>query len=88
MHDAHAMGGLQCAGDLDRDLQRVVDLQRATLEARGQCLAVEEFHDQEFEIVRPADVVQCADVRVRELRNDARFALESLADLRIGREPA
>ena len=35
-----------------------------------------------------ADVVQRADVRMRELRDRARFAVEALAELRIAGERA
>ena len=54
----------------------------ASGQAIGQRLPVEELHDQ----IAVADVVERADVRMRELRDCFRFALESHPQLRVVRE--
>ena len=47
-----------------------------------------QFHHQEGVAVVIADVEERADVRVRELRDGARFAVESIAQLGIHRQRA
>jgi len=74
------------AGDLGRDCQRVVERQGATLDPAGQRLAIEVLHDEIRRAVLFADVVQRADVRVLELRDRARFAIEPFSELGISGE--
>jgi hypothetical protein len=62
MHDATAVRGLERAGDVDRDRDRVVEWQRAALEAGGERLPLEELHDQEVGAVLAAEIEQGADV--------------------------
>jgi len=49
----------------------------------GQRLALEKLHHEKTDARRLADVVQRADVRMAQRGNDARLALEALAELRI-----
>ena len=93
MDDAGAMRGVERAGDLDGDRQRFRQRQgRTRLSAPRQTLlerfAVEQLHHEEGGAVVIADVEQRADVGVGELRDRARFAVEPLAQLRIGGERA
>ena len=67
-------------------LQRLVERQRSLREPVGQRPTVEILHDQEGRALLLADVVQRADVRMRELRDRAGFAIEPLAELRVGCE--
>ena len=72
--------------DLDRRLERLVDRQRALRQPIRQRLAFEILHDEERGAILFAHVVQRADVRMIELRDRAGFAVEALAELRVGRE--
>jgi hypothetical protein len=60
----------------------LLDRQRALRQPRGQRLALEQFHDEKLDLIVPPDVEERADVWMRELRDRARFALESLARFR------
>ena len=73
------------AGD-NGDRQCVGERERAFLEAMGERLAVNQFQDEERGALVLADVVERADVRMRELRDRARFTVEALTELRIGGE--
>ena len=64
-------------GDLDGDLQRVVDLDRSTFESLRQRLALDVLHDEIVGPVLVANVIERADVRVRQRGNRLRLALES-----------
>ena len=69
-------GAVRCdhrAGDFDGNAQRLVDLQRALGESCRQRLAVEQLHDEVRRARLFANIIQGANVRVRELRNRAGF---------------
>ena len=69
------------------DAERLVQRQRRRVASRvGQRLALEKLHDEKRRAVVLADVVERADVRMLELRERARFALEARAELRVGGE--
>ena len=76
----------ECIRNLDGALQRLIERQRAVLQPFGQRLAVEILHDEEVDAVLAAHVIQGADVRVIELRDRVRLAIEPLTELRIGGE--
>ena len=95
--DAPPVGGVERLGDVSGDAQRLVQRQRPPLEAPGERLPVEAFHDEEVDrrirlvgcrraARRPlaADVVQRADVGVAEGPHGARLALEALAQGGVG----
>jgi hypothetical protein len=69
MDDAFAVGRVESIQNLPRVFQRFLHGQR-TLKRR----AFDELHDQ---VVRP-HIVQCADVRMIQLRHSAGFAGETL----------
>ena len=92
MDDARAVRLVQRA----RDLNRVSSAPGSSGQARacsrlqpiGQRLAFEILHHQEVDTVLLADVVQRADVRMVQLRDGARFAIEALAQTRDRRQRA
>ena len=86
MHDADAMRGAKGIGNLNRDSQRLAERQCTLLQPVSQRLAVEQLHDEERRAVVFPDVVQRADVRVGQLRDRARFAIEARAEMRISSE--
>ena len=80
MDDALPVRVVERVGDLDAEAQRLVERQRPLREPLGERLAFEQLHDQVVGVALVADVVERADVRVRELRDRLRLALEALAD--------
>ena len=80
MDDALPVRLVQRVGDLDPVAKRLLQRQRALREAVRQRLALEKLHDEVLGLALASDVVQRADVRVRELRDRLRLALEALAD--------
>ncbi len=78
MHDALGMRGVQRIGDLDRDLQQLIGLQRFSGDALPQRLAFQQLHGDEGPLLVFANVVNDADVGVIQSRGGARFALEPL----------
>ena len=83
MRDALPMRLVERVGDLDRNLQRLVERQRPFLEARGQRLAVEMRHDQVVRAIDAADVVDAADVGMVQGRDGASLALEAGSQIGI-----
>ncbi len=86
VHDPLPVRLVQRVRDLRPVPQRLLERQRALGQAIGKRLALEQLHHQVLDAVRVADVVQRADVRVRQLRNRLRFPLEPLPDLRRRRQ--
>ena len=76
MHDALFVRGFERIGDLACDGQRLLDRNRAPLDALGQRFALHQFHD---EVVR-ADIVQRADIGMIQRGDRAGFALEAVAE--------
>ena len=68
---------LERVGDLDRERQQQIDLERAPGDAMLQRRPVEELHDEERAAVLLADIVDGADVGVIQRRRGARLAAES-----------
>ena len=79
MDHASAMRAVERLGDLRAVLENIGQRQRAALEPVGERLALEQLHDQ----IVIADVVKRADVRMVELRDRLRFALEPQFELRV-----
>ena len=63
-----------------------VERQRASRQASGERLALEDLHDQEGDVTFTSDVVQRADVRMIECGDRPRFPFEPLAQLLVRRE--
>jgi hypothetical protein len=80
MDDALTVCSTERLTDLDRDLQRSSERQRAPLQPVRQRLPVEELHDEKRRAVMLADVVQGADVGVGELRDRAGLSVKPLAN--------
>ena len=72
--------------DLNGILERQAHRERPALQAVRQRLSVEVLHDQEGGPAFIADVIQRADMRMIEVRDRARFALEALAIVGITSE--
>jgi hypothetical protein len=77
MRDALAVRLVERLGDLDRNLQRLVQRQRPVLQPRGQRLAVQMRHDQVVRAIDAADVVDATDVGMVQGRDGASLALEA-----------
>ena len=80
------MGGVQGAGDLDTELQRLFERQRSPRNLVRERFALEVLHHEERRSLVLADVVNGADVRVIELGHRACLAFEPLAQLRVRRK--
>ena len=83
VHDPLPVRLVERVGDLDAVAQRLIERQRALAEPVAERLALEVLHDEVLGLALAADVVERADVRMRELRDGLRLALEALA--RFGR---
>ena len=75
--DPGGVRGLERVGDLDRERQQQIGLERAPGDAMLQRRPVEELHDEERAAVLLADVVDGADVGVIQRRRGPRLAAES-----------
>ena len=73
---------VQSVGDLHAVPQRLFERQRPLREPIQQRLALEILHDEVFGVALAPHVVERADVRMRELRDRLRLALEPLPDFR------
>ena len=81
MDDGGAVRGVERIGDLDAEVEQVVERQRAARDALLERLALEQLHHHEVLALLFADVVKDADVRVTQARDDAGFAEEALERL-------
>ena len=94
----HDVGGLQIpvddsvpmrvvegTGDLVRICKRLVQRHWPVRQSRGQRFAFEVLHDDEVDLIVTADVVESADVRVRERSHRSCFSGEPGAHLLIER---
>src|SRR5205814_670941 len=73
MHHVVSMCRIESVRDLNPDLQRLVDRQRAFLQPVGERLTVEQLHHEERRAVVLSYVVERADMRVRQLRDGSRY---------------
>ena len=83
MDNPVAMRVVERAGDLDRARKRLVQRKAPVRQSRGQRVTFEVFHDEVVDLVMTPDVVESADVRVRQRSNRPRFAGEPGAHLLI-----
>ena len=65
-------------GDLDSDIERLVERQCFSRNATLQCLAIEKLHRNELLSILLINVVHSANVRMVQSRGGARLAPESL----------
>ena len=80
------MGPIQGVRDFDSVAQHVLVEERATAESIPESLALEELHDEEVGAVLSTHVKERTDVGMVEAGNGPCFALEALAQVRVGRE--
>ena len=80
MDDALAVRAVERLGDLDPVAEDLLARERAARETRRQGLPFEVFHDEILGPVLVADVVEDADVRMRQARDRPRLALEAFAE--------
>ena len=80
--DALAMRLVQRIGNLDCELQHLLDRQRASLQSLRERLAFDIFHHQKIDVVLVAGIEKRADVRMIQAGDGFRFALEPLAQFR------
>ena len=83
VHDALLVGTIERVGHLDPERQDLLGRKRALRQAVGQGLALEILHDEVVDTCFAPDVVERADVRMRELRDGARLAIEALPELGV-----
>ena len=81
MHDPGAVRFVERVRDLGAEAQHLFERERALQQPVRQRLALQVLHDEVLGLALPAHVVERADVRVRQLRDRLRFALETLAGL-------
>src|SRR5205085_6070634 len=86
MDDSFAVRAVERRRDLDAVAKDLIERQRSFAQSIGERFAVEELHDEKVHAVVEANVVQRADVRMIELRDRLRLALEADAQLRVGGE--
>ena len=78
MEHAFVVGGGEAGAELARDLQRfVVRKPSDTSQERTQILAINVFHREKDESVGLADVVDAADVGMRDATCDADFVVKA-----------
>ena len=83
MGDSGAMRAVERRSNFDRDLQGLVEWERASGEPNGQRGAVEILHNEKGRAMVFADVMQCTDMRMAELRDRAALADESRPEIRV-----
>ena len=81
MNDPLPVSFVEGVGDLDPVAQGLLERKRPFEETIRQRLPFQVLHDEVFGIAVPANVVERADVRVRELGDRLRLPLEALPDL-------
>jgi hypothetical protein len=71
--------GLERLGDLPGDGEGLVEGERPALQPLGEVLALDELHDEGADAARLLEAVDRGDVRVLQLGQDLRLALETRA---------
>ena len=83
MDDAAVVRELQCLANWGNNRQRRSGLNRPALIDLAQGSAIDELHRQEIELTGLAEVVDCDDVRMVDLRESLRLARESFGKVWI-----
>ena len=86
MDDPHPVRGGQRIGNFDRERHRLIEGQWSLPESGRERVSVQVLHHEEVDALVSTDVVQRADVRMGQCRDDLRFPVEARAELRIGGE--
>ena len=86
MDDPVTMRFVQRLGDLNAVAEGLLHRQRTLFQPLLERFAFDELHYQVISPFVMTDVVERADVRIAQRGNGARFAIESLPKLGIGRE--
>ena len=84
VHEALRVGVVEAACDVFDHRDRRLHVQ-AALQAPVQVAAAQIFHDEVVALIVHAGVVNLHDVRMTQLRDDARLAHESFAEARVRR---
>ena len=82
VRDPCAVSRIQTVYNLDSVLESFIERQRAFLEPVRQRLALDVLHHEVLDAVLASDIMKDADVRMIQLRDRFRFALEALFPLR------
>ncbi len=77
MNDAFRVSGVERVGELDAEIDGVVDRQRLAGDRVAEQIAVEQLHDDELLSVVVGDFIDGADIRVAEAGRDARLVLKT-----------
>ena len=85
VHNAFAVGSIQCIGDFDGQRQHRLDFHRSVRDSVLQRLAIQEFHRDKASTILFADLIDSADTMVVESRGRASFATKASQRLRIAR---
>ena len=86
MDDAFAVGGVERVGDLNGEIEQIVEFHGAAGDGVLQGLAVEKFHGDEGFAVGFADIVNRADVGMVQGGCGLSFSLEAREGLRVFRD--
>ena len=78
MDDAVTMGRLEGIGNLGAEPARLAGRQRAARQACREGLTLQQLHDEEVDALLVAKIEQRADIRMGQLRDDARLAIQPL----------
>ena len=84
MDDPAPVGGVERVGDLDGDVERLVERHRAPLEPSLERLSLEALHHEEVDLPLAPHVVDGADVRVAEAGEGPRLAAEAGQEVGVG----
>ncbi len=77
MNDPRAMGGVERVGHLDREPSNIIECERTLADPISERVTLDQFHHEKRCAGFGADVVQLADVSMREPRNGASLPLEA-----------
>ena len=86
MDDPGVVGGLDPLSDLRRDVDRVVDVERAAVEPLGERLSLDELEHEVAATLLLLDAVNPADVGVIQARERLGLAFKSFEPRRVGGE--
>src|SRR5208283_5029202 len=85
MHNPAAVGSVKCVGNLNAELQQLVDLERTVLDLVLQGLTIEKLHRDKCLRILLTDVVDGADVGMIEGGGGLCLPTEAAERLRIAR---